>query len=231
MSLYNSADSHGWVTHIFKVIAHMLNVVCFSFIHLANNYSLQVCGVTKIRARRKCWRKPPNQKETRDWQIFNCSPNAKQLYNWAHEKKKKKNMRTFLYCRSSTFRDETGISFRPKMTVQQQPKNPRVCVRWRFHVCYFGQVRRKKELYFLSLSLCIDTHTTGFHHHHPRWLRTCDHHQPEDWSRVDSRLVFQSTAVHRRDRTLPKTPSASVRDFALPLSSSQVSPLNPKRWF
>jgi hypothetical protein len=68
----------GWHT-FFKVIAHMFNVVCFSFIHLANNYSLQVCGVTKIRARRKCWRKPPNQKETRDWQIFNCSPNAKQL--------------------------------------------------------------------------------------------------------------------------------------------------------
>lgn len=139
----------GWHT-FFKVIAHMFNVVCFSFIHLANNYSLQVCGVTKIRARRKCWRKPPNQKETRDWQIFNCSPNVKQLYSWAHEKKKK-NISILQVVDVSWW---NGNLLSPENDGTTE-KPSCVCVRWRFHVCYFGQVRRrrKKELYFLGLSV------------------------------------------------------------------------------
>jgi hypothetical protein len=104
-----------------------------------------------------------------------------------------------------------------------------------------GKKKKEKRIIFFG-SLCIDTHTTGFHHHHPRWLRTCDHHQPEDWSRVDSRLVFQSTAVHRRDRTLPKT--RTNRQWGTLLSrcllpkfdsiwwlSTTLSSLNSKRWF
>lgn len=161
MSLYNSADSHGWVTHIFKVIAHMFKMLCVSLLSTWQIITRCRCVVWKSEPGETVGESPPTKKK-RGTGRFSIAAQTPSNYSWAHEKKKK-NMRTFLYCRSSTLRDETGISFRRKWRYNRKTLVC-VCVRWRFHVCYFGQVKRRKKriIYFifwgLSLSLYRHTH-------------------------------------------------------------------------
>lgn len=71
MSLYNSADSHGWVTHIFKVIAHMFKMLCVSLLSTLKIITRCRC---KIRARRNCWRKPPKPKRNEGLADFQLQP-------------------------------------------------------------------------------------------------------------------------------------------------------------
>lgn len=125
MSLYNSADSHGWVTHIFKVIAHMFKMLCVSLLSTWQIITRCRCVVWKSEPGETVGESPPNQKETRDWQIFNCSPNAKQLQLSPWEEEEEHENISILQVVDASWWNGNLLS--PKMTVQ--PKNPRVCLR------------------------------------------------------------------------------------------------------